>query len=178
MATSEHWTVVDVRSFLTCCKCRSFLPGYKIKYIVLCVYMCTYMHTYIQVPQTHVNTDTLRNTNEKKLFCVFAPTWYVQWAAGCGAAPVSWAGLLPRLGNGSTDTNWAGTSPQPSLWELSWAHLQEELVLAYLACCFCLVWLFHVLTTLGPDRGCSCMISPNWPLWHWLHCKYYKSEQL
>lgn len=81
MATSEHCTIADVRFFLTCCKCRTFLLEYKEKYILLCVYTCIYMHTYIQVPQTQVNTDTLRDTNEKKLFFVFAPSWATQWAA-------------------------------------------------------------------------------------------------
>lgn len=137
---------------------------------------CTRAHIYISATDTHINTDRQRRRSFSLCLYPCGLCSELHTAADCGAAPVSWAGRLLRLGNGSTATNWAGTSPQLSLWEQSWAHLQ--LGPAYRVRCFCLVWLFHVLTTLGPDRGCSCMISPNWLLWHWLHCKYYISEEL
>lgn len=168
MATSEHCTIVDVRFFLTCCKCRTFLLEYKEKYILLCVYTCIYMHTYIQVPQTQVNTDTLRDTNEKKLFFVFAPSWATQWAAGsswlcCCSWVIEWrcCPLLP-----------AEQEPPLSPAELT-SRNSWFLHTSHAASFGSSVFWQHVFW--GLTRA-----APLWSLllWHWLHCKYYKSKQL
>lgn len=188
MATSEHCTIADVRYFLTCCKCRPFLSEYKEKYVLLCVYMCTC--TYAYKCHTHMQTQiqTHLEIQMRKSFLLCLHLHGLHSEPGFPrAARSSWLWCCSCLRSRVVTEaeqwqhcyQWSRNLPPGPACE-SWAELtsRNSWFLHTLQCCFCLVWLFHVLTTLGPDRGCSCITSPNWLLWRWLHCKYYKSEQL
>lgn len=145
---------------------QTFLSEYRQKYAL---FVRVYMHTQIN---THKCTNTRKYKNKKweaafpcglysrqgsHKLCRRWPRWHSDVMGGVGAAAVQWQQFCQL-----SKRNLCPAEPVRAV-------LSSPPVTAG----FCMPHMLHLLSlpfprfdNLGASWGCSCMISPNWLLWH------------